>query len=165
MTPADTLAAEYGRIREALLAEYPDIDPETLADTLEGLSDLPDVLARMIRDAREDKAMADALGVMIAESRERQERLNRRSLSRRNAVLRLMSTACLRKIEQPDFMASIRHVPPKVEITDDTSIPDAFQKVVKTPDKPAIKAALERGETVQGAVLGNGSEGLSVRFK
>lgn len=161
------LAAEYRRLRDALLAEFPELteDEQTLADTLEGESELPDIISLLIREARKDKAMADALATMIQESQERKQRFLYRAEKRRMTAMGLMNAVGLRKLEQPDFTASIRSVGSKIEITDDASIPDAFCRVVKTPDKTAIKAALERGEKVSGAVLGNGGETLSVRVK
>jgi len=41
--------AEYQYLREHLLAEYQDIDDQTLRDTLEGISDLPEALAAAVR--------------------------------------------------------------------------------------------------------------------
>lgn len=161
------IVSEYKRLRESLLASFPELaeDEDTLADTLEGESDLPDIIARLIRAHREDKAMADALGVMIAETSERRTRLSSRAEKRKAFALDLMNAAGLRKIELPDFTASVRNVSPKVEVIDDTLLTDAFLKVVKSPDKSAIKAALEQGETVEGAMLGNGGQSLSVRTK
>lgn len=167
MNYVESLAAEYRRLRDHLLSEYPELadDAETLADTLEGESSLPDALARLVRDARHDKAMADALGVMIAESRERQERLNRRAETRRNMVLKLMSLAGLQKLEQPDFTASIRNSAPKVIVADEEAIPTDYCRITTTPDKTAIKEALKAGKEVAGAFLSNAEPTIALRFK
>ncbi|HRI98855.1 MAG TPA: hypothetical protein PLZ93_24730, partial [Nocardioides sp.] len=55
-------AADRARVavREQLLAQIPDLDEETLADTLEGLSDLPQMLGEIVRSALEDEALAAA---------------------------------------------------------------------------------------------------------
>ena len=54
-------------IREKILADNPDIDDQTLADTVEGLSELPDMLAAIMRDALEAETLAVALKVRIGQ--------------------------------------------------------------------------------------------------
>ena len=46
-----TIAARFGALRDRLLVEVPDIDEETLADTLEGITDLREMLAELVRSA------------------------------------------------------------------------------------------------------------------
>ena len=58
-----SLAELYRRQREALLIEHPDIDPVTLADTLEGMSLLPDIIAGLIRAAR--SLAVEAFGLLV----------------------------------------------------------------------------------------------------
>ncbi|MDA1091466.1 MAG: hypothetical protein O3A85_14300, partial [Proteobacteria bacterium] len=47
-------------LREKLLTEFHEIDEETLNDTLEGLTDLHDKLAAVIRSQQEDSTLANA---------------------------------------------------------------------------------------------------------
>jgi hypothetical protein len=54
---------------------------------------------------------------------------------------------------------------PSVVIEDEASIPSQLCKVVKSPDKSAIKAALEQGEVVPGASLSAPSQTLTVRVR
>lgn len=159
------IVAEWQRVREGLLAAFPDIDPETLADTVDGETQALDVVARLIRDAREDDALADALGAMQHDMAERKARLASRADKRRAAALDLMNAIGERKITRPDFTASVRAVPPKVIVMDETALPDALCKFERKPDRTAIKEALEQGETVTGAMLSNGTETLTIRTK
>ena len=161
------IAAEYRRHREALLADYPELadDDQALSDTLDGETDAIDVIARFIREGREDEAMAAALDAMMKDMGERKARIRSRADRRRGIALSLMQAIGERKVERPDFTASIRAVPPKVEITDEAALPDALCKVTRAPDKVAIKQAIEHGDQVPGAVLGNGGESLTVRTK
>lgn len=165
MLPA-ALAAEYLRQREALLAAFPELadDVQALADSLEGFTDAPDVIARFVRDAREDEALAGSLGNMLRDMGERKARLIARAERRRLAAQRLMEACQLRKIELADFTASIRAVPASVTITDETALPDSLCKFVRSPDKAAIKTALLAGP-VGGAVLNSGGQSLTIRTR
>lgn len=159
-------AAEYQRQRDALLVQYPELaeDADTLADTLDGITAAPDMIAKLIRDAREDEASAEAVAGMARDMTERKTRLSNRANRRREAALALMSVLDLHKLERPDFTASIRNVPPKVEIIDEAALPDSLIKIVRTPDKTAIKEALQHGP-VAGAQLSNGGQSLAIRNK
>jgi len=161
------IAAEYRRHRDALLAAFPELaeDDQALADTLDGETDAIDVIARFIREGREDEAMAAALDAMMKDMGERKQRIKARAERRRGIALSLMQAVGERKIERPDFTASVRSVPPKVEITDEAALPDALCKVTRSPDKAAIKQAIEAGEDVPGAMMSNGTETLTVRTK
>ena len=61
----------YRSLRERLLAELPGIDAETLADTLEGITDLREMLAEVIRSAIDDQALAAGLSTRLSEMKAR----------------------------------------------------------------------------------------------
>ncbi len=166
LTPIQRAAfvAEYQRQKDLLLNAFPDIDPVTMADTLEGMTSAPDMIADFIRDAREDEAFAAALAVIIREMSDRKARFEYRAQRRRQTAQHLMDAIGIRKIEQPDFSASIRAVPARVEIDDEWQLPDGFYKTVRQPDKAKIKEALAI-TPVAGARMSNGGETLSIRVK
>ena len=64
-------AATYRAVRDRIRAQDPDIDERTLADTVEGLTDLPQILEAIIRAALEDQALANGLKVRMGEMQER----------------------------------------------------------------------------------------------
>ncbi len=160
------LIAVHKQKRGLLLQEFPELleDQQALDDTLEGISYVPDMIASYVRDAREDEAHVTALSLMIREISDRKARFELRAKRRREIAQHLMEAVDMRKLEMPDFTASIRAVPSRVEIDDETALPDVLCKIVRVPDKAAIKAALEISP-VSGARMTNGGETLSIRTK
>ena len=105
--------AEHAYLREHLLAEYREsIDDETLRDTLEGISSLPEALAAVVRSYLDDLVIASALGMRIGDMQERLSRVEARAEKKRVTITSVMEKADLKKLEQPDFTASLRAVPP-----------------------------------------------------
>ena len=166
MQPVSKALTAHKQLRDALLARYPEIDDETLRDTLEGLSDLPDMIAVMIRSAIEDAAMAKGLKGLLEELRERLERLDRRADKKRQFAQEAMEQAGYEKLTQPDFTASLRLNRPSLNVVDETVIPkDYWVRQMPKLSRSALRDALERGIAVPGVVLGNASRSLSVRIR
>lgn len=162
-----TLAAEWLRVRSALLADYPELasDEQALIDTVEGETQAIDAIAALIRSAQEDKAMAKALKDMNDEREMRLERIRARAERREQAAYMLMSAIELRKLVQPDFTLSVRSTPWGVRIDYPEAVPDSFCRIKREPDKTAIKAEYAAGRDVPGVTKTNGGETLAIRVK
>lgn len=165
-TPLLRHLAEYEYLREQLQAEYRDADEDTLRDTLEGLTTLPEALATVVRSYLDDLTLAAALGMRISEMQDRLSRIEQRAEKKRAVITVVMERADIRKLAEPDFTASLRAVPPTLLVADERQIPAGFWRPQAPKlDRRALIAALGAGQSVPGAVLGNGTMTLSVRSK
>jgi hypothetical protein len=104
--PSSTI--HYKAVRERLAAEDPTLDEQTLADTVEGLTDLHEILMAVIRAALADEALASGLKGRIGEMEDRLGRLQDRASKRRQIAKEVMAELDLKKLQAPDFTASIR---------------------------------------------------------
>ena len=164
MHPIEFETNRFLELRRRLLELYPDVDDQTLADTLEGATDLKEALAALIRSALDDECMARALKERVSAMRSRLDRLERRASEKRTLACETMEKAQIRKLLEPDFTASLRQGAPGVDIMDETQLPiDFLIPQAPKPDKRSILEALNGGAQVPGAVLCIPRPSLSVR--
>ncbi len=158
--------ANHQRLREMLVAEFPDADEETLRDTLEGMTNLAEMLAVVLRSELDDRSLASALKSRIDDMQERLRRLNTRAEKKRELVTSAMEQANIRKLTEPEFTVSLRSTRPPLVLTKEDDIPDKFWKPQPPKlDRHGLIAALSAGNEVAGAMLGNGGVTISVRTK
>ena len=150
----------------AELAPYRD-DEETYLDTLDGATDARDLLIREVSAEMSDRALVGAINAQITALEARRDRLDARADAHHRALMLIMRAADIHKIELPAATLSIRAGSISVQITDADAIPSQLCTVKTTtaPDKKAIRAQIEAGETVPGAELVRGPDSLSVRTK
>ncbi len=106
--PIRIAISQYQTLCLRLRNDYPDLDDETLADTLEGLTNLHEIIAEVIRSALVDEAIVGGLKQRISDMRVRLERLEVRARKKKVLALGAMGEAEIKKLNQPDFTASVR---------------------------------------------------------
>lgn len=150
-----------------LLAAYPELieDDQLREDMILGETDIDRIGARLVRIIGERKARADGLSAYIADLQERKARELRGADGARALLKSLLDAADLDKLTLPEATVSITKPRTIVEITDLEAIPQGFAKIEKRADKTALKAALEAGEEIPGAVLGLSEASITVRTK
>jgi hypothetical protein len=164
--PLSIETAKYLQLRERIVLAYPEADEETLSDTLDGITDLHEMIAAVIRSALVDEALHFGLRSRVEEMKARLSRLELRANKKRELALETMSDVGLTKLEQPDFTASTRGGSPALVVIAEEKIPEAYW-LPQPPklDRQGILAELKRGIEIQGAQMSNPKPVLSVRTK
>ena len=144
--------SKYRLVKEQLVGSFPLIDEETLRDTLEGITDLHEMIAAVIRSALVDEALHVGLRSRFDDMRERLSRLELRASKKRELALEAMTEVGLTKLEQPDFTASARAGSPALVVIAEERIPEAYW-LPQPPklDRQAILGELKRGIEIPGA--------------
>jgi hypothetical protein len=157
---------EYELLREHLREKFPETDETTLLDTLEGLSSLPEMLGEVVRSQLDDQALVMALRDRISEMQARLARIENRAEKKRTFVASVMDRAGIKNLTEPDFTASLRQVPPGLVVVDERAVPDPFwRRLPPKLDRKGLLAALNAGQAVPGATLGNSSTTIAVRTR
>jgi Siphovirus Gp157 len=159
-------ALQYQLIRDRLRALDRDLDDQTLGDTLEGLTDLHEVLAAVVREALNDEALALGLRHRIGAMAERLERLLFRAAKRREIAREVMAETEVKKVTAPDLTLILRPGSPALVVTDERAIPAEFW-VAREPrlNRQELLTQLKAGTEIQGAQLSNPQPVLTVRTK
>ncbi len=166
-----THARIIAELRERLKAEYGLEDgDEALETTLEGASDLPEMLARMARDAFEAEAHAEAVGQIQKANAARAARLESRAQNLRVQIAWAMAESGMQRIPAdalPDMTVTMRAGKPPLIIDDEARVPFTYIRVktVESIDRAGVRAALEAGERFDWAKLGNPAPVLIIRTK
>ena len=165
-TPVSRELSKFRLLRDRLLAEIPDLDAETLADTLEGITDLKEMVAELVRSALEDEALAAGLSTRVSDMKARLERFETRAKRKRQLALRTMGEAEMAKLEQSDFTASLRQAAPALEVVAEDKIPAAYWKPQPFKlDRQGLLQALKAGTEIEGVGWASPQLQLSVRTK
>jgi len=154
----------YQAIREQVKARDSDLDEQTLADTVEGLTQLPDILEAIIRSALADEALVKGLKCRIAEMQSRLERFQDRASKRRAIAKDVMVDLNIKKINAPDFTASIRAGLPSLLVLNEEEVPSVYwQPAEPRLDRQSLAHDLKQGADIAGATLSEPDPVLSVR--
>ena len=162
----DFTAIHYETIRDRIREEDPQIDEQTLADTVEGLTELHEVLTAIVRAALADQALATGLEGRIGEMQARRDRLQDRATKRRQIAKDVMVELDLKKLSAPDFTASIRPGIPALMVIDEAAVPSIYWE----PREPRLNRQelvtdLKQGAEIAGVALSNPEPVLSVRTR
>jgi hypothetical protein len=157
MATIEALRTEHGQVFD---------DSETLLASLseEGV-DVDKILRRLASAAIQAKADAAAADAIMDDLKIRRDRFRRAEEIYRATITNAMEALGITKFPTPQFSLTVSAGKPKVLITDETLIPDDLVTWTRTPNKAAVKQALETYGDVPGAVMSNSSSVLSIRTR
>lgn len=162
MDPMKIEQNKYNAIKRQLIEAY-DLDEgdDVLLDTLEGETNLHEMLVNAAVAAKADLVLASATKEMAAAFSKRAKRLEHRSQKLKDTILSIMVDTGLQKI--PGVLTlSVSNGRKKVIINDEDEIPEKFISTKTSVNKMDIKAALDDGDEVPGACLSNGEPVLRI---
>lgn len=159
-------AIAYRAIRERIRAEDPQIDEQTLTDTVEGLTDVHEIIAAIVRATLADEVLANGLKSRVAEMDERLNRLQDRAAKRRQIVKEVMVELDIKKITAPDFTVSLRAGMPALLVLDEAVVPSIYwQPSAPRLDRQGLLSELKGGAEIDGVALSEPEPVLGVRTR
>lgn len=157
-----------GEFRDAAdkLAEL-DLDPQTMADTLESLGgDMEEKSKNTAFVVRNLEATADQIDAAVTEMSKRAATIRKNAERVRQYLLDNMIFAGVKKLETPYFVLTVRENPPKVIVDDEKQIPGEYFADPAMPppklDKKLVAQAIKDGHSVPGVHV---ERGMSLQIK
>jgi len=142
----------------ALIEAHPEIaeDDAFLADIIEGETDAPAIMERLVIERREALANGEAMDRLANDYAQISDRWTMRAENRRKLMGLVLDATGLRKMATPAGTVSMSPGRVSLALADDFTPPQGYARIKIEPDKAAIKADLEAGETMLGASLVTG---------
>jgi Siphovirus Gp157 len=143
----------YRAIRDRIRAQDSQIDEQTLADTVEGLTDVHEIISAIIRAALSDEALVMGLKCRISDMQGRLDRLQDRAAKRRQIARDVMVELDLKKM-------------PSLIVLNEDAVPSIYWQ----PSEPRLKRQelayeLKQGAEIEGVPLSDPEPILSVRTR
>jgi hypothetical protein len=142
-------------------------DSEILASLAEEGIDVDTVIARLVRCTLDAKAAAAAAKQRASDLAIRQARFEHHEDAYRTTIAQILEALGLKSWRGVEASLSLRPGTAKVVITDAEALGPGYvqTKTVSSPDTTRIRADLEAGTSINGAVLSNPSPVLTIRSK
>lgn len=147
------------------LEELKATDPELAHDTLEGQTDILEIMSWLLAKLGDEDYHQHAIGERIADLGVRKRDSEGRGERLRSLLAHCVEATGQSPIRLPEATLSLAARPPSAVVTDEAALPEEFWKVRREVSKSAINAAIKEGRDIPGVLLGNGGMTLSVRRK
>lgn len=161
-----TLEIEAAKILRANFADIIGDDEEFAADMIEGETNLNEVIGKVVEQIAADTAAVVGMDEFIQRMDGRRDRHKKRIEMLKEALLVGLQQSGRKSFPHALATLSLRNVPPKAEITDESAIPAKFWKP-KDPvlDKKAVLDALKAKEPMTGAKLSEPGQTIAISWR
>lgn len=152
---------EQIRIISDELSEYEDV--ELKLDMLEGETDYLEYMQWIFNRIEAESALQDNLSARADAIAKRKKSSKNRENSLRGLMKTILTATGEDKIKTPEFTVSLRRPADRVNVADDSFLPDELFIITKKPNLKAIKEALEAGESFQGVSMELSDQTITIR--
>ena len=138
------------------LEQRDDLDPETLKDTLDSISDSREVkLDNIANWIENNQANIDFLDKKIKQLREEKQTLSNKNKSLMEYMTTAIDDSGLKELKTENHILKPRNYRASVYISDEKALPKGFiyTETTEKIDKKALYKVLKDGQTVEGAEL------------
>lgn len=142
-----------------------DADPDLIHDTLEGQTDVFEIVDWLLGKLADEEAMQEAIASRIEALAVRKQACGGRIERLRQALLSCMLAVGEKSLRRPEATVSVASRKPGIQAIDETVLPDRFFKTERKVNRADVGVALKDGEVVPGVTLDNGGISLTVRRK
>lgn len=160
MTALYEIANDYAKLANE------DMDPEMIADTLEGIEgEFTDKMEQVLAVVKNELALAEMLKAEAKNLAERAKACENRAGNIKQYIISSMTTMDKSKLNAGVHTITVRKPVASVQIDDVDSLPVYFVEYQTTakPNKNLIKEKLKLGESIEGASLVLGKPSLIIK--
>jgi len=140
-------------------------ETDDIVEYIENGTTFYDMLEILVNDLRNTEFLCEGIKLRQKELSERKQRLETKQETLRRIMLKAMELSGEKKAVLPEATISLSPTRLSVVILDESKLQPEYVKITKSPDKVAIKEALDAGHAVDGACLSNGGLTLTIRSK
>lgn len=152
MTALYELAADFKAVATRL--EEMELDDETIRDTLDGYAaDFDNKVISIASLIRNLETTAEAIKQAEAQMAARRKTIESKAEWLRQYIINNMQATGRIEVDCPMFAIKVKTNRPTVVVAEDACIPSAYLRVTTSPDKKALKDALDAGEVIKGVSL------------
>ena len=140
-------------------------DEDTFLDTLDGETDVVDVLSKLIQERLEVLGYEATNKQLADQYKKRADRMATKADAINQQMKHLLNAMGVKKVNHALATVSITKPRWSVEVVDEAQVPTQLKITTSKPDLRAIKKILDDGEPVPGCRPKVGYEGITVRTK
>lgn len=149
---------------KALIASLGDYDDDVIHDMAEGETSIMEAIDAALAEMDECAVIVAGCKAQMAVYDERRAKFDQRQVRIRSLIEQAMLIAELPTAKRAAATVSVKKVPPKLVIADESLIPARFFKQpAPVLDKPALNAAIKDGEQIPGVQMDNSGISLQIR--